>query len=246
MNTKDFLDIIKQSDISKHSRFLMKSIRPAIDIVKNVSNKPYLGCSRFGGSPDLQVGAEWPTYNNKPYRFLGQINFSEITGIETDFPKSGLLSLFFVDYSEDQCSLEPWDSGYIRAIFTPETSNLENIKAPQSVDEKSVCIEFSPTIDLPFDEYQMEEWPFDDEEEEDIYWEIRESLHKSYDYLLGYPSYCTLAYDPTPGTEWISLLTISSDNNLEWCWHDDDMLMLFIQREDLKKLDFSNIKAEAG
>lgn len=244
MSSNNLAEMIKQSGISKDTSVIMKSIRPAIDIIKNIDNEPYLGCSRFGGAPDLDVDTEWPTYNNKPYRFLGQINFSEMTGVDTDFPKSGLLSIFFDEYSDDESYLETWEPGYIRAIFTQDTSNLKNVDEPQLAKTKSVCIEFTPTIDIPYDSYQMNEWSFEDEEE-DIYREIRESLHSD-DYLLGYPSHLTLAYDPTPGTEWISLLTISSDDRLEWCWNDDDKLMLFIKREDLRKLDFSNIKADAG
>nr|WP_278246547.1 YwqG family protein [Clostridium lundense] len=223
----------------------MEVIRPAIDILKNEDSEPHLGCSRFGGAPDLPVGSEWPTYNMKPYRFLGQINFSEITSAETDLPKSGLLSLFVMDDFEEEYDLETWEEGYIHAIFTPDTTNLETIVSPNSIVGKSTVIEFSPTIDIPYDEYQVKNWPFT-EEENDIYSEIRESLHKSSDYLLGYPSHCTLAYDPTPGTEWISLLTISSDDDLEWYWHDGDKLMIFIKWEHLKNLDFSSLKADAG
>lgn len=245
MNTDKFLETVMQSDISKHKEFFVQVMHPAIDILKNENRQPYLGCSRFGGAPDLPVDTEWPTYNMEPYRFLGQINFSEITDAETGLPKSGLLSLFVADDSEGECYLETWEEGYIHAIFTPETTKLETIMPPNSINSKATVIEFSKTIDIPYDEYQVKDWPFD-EEESDIYSEIRESLHKSSDYLLGYPSHCTLAYDPTPGAEWISLLTIISDDNLEWCWHDGDKLMIFIQREHLKNLDFSSLKADAG
>ena len=44
-------------------------------------------------------------------------------------------------------------------------------------------------------------------------------------YLLGYPLNSTLAYDPTPGPKWWSLLTLGSDfSGLDWCWHDGDWL----------------------
>lgn len=245
MNINKFLETVAQSDVSKHKEFFIQAIHPAIDILKNESSEPYLGCSRFGGVPDLPAGTKWPTYNMKPYRFLGQINFSEITSTETGIPKSGLLSIFVFDDYEEDCYLEAYEEGYIHAIFTPDTTNLETIVPPNSIIGKSTVIEFSEALDLPYDEYQVEDWPFD-EYEEDIYSEIRESLHKSSDYLLGYPSHCTLAYNPTPGTEWISLLTISSDDDLEWCWHDGDNLMIFIKGEDLKNLDFSSLKADAG
>jgi hypothetical protein len=65
-------------------------------------------------------------------------------------------------------------------------------------------------------------------------------------YLLGYPFNTTLAYDPTPGPEWRSLLTLSSDDELEWCWHDGDWLVTFIEQQRLHAGDFSQIKSDAG
>ena len=66
------------------------------------------------------------------------------------------------------------------------------------------------------------------------------------DYLLGYPSYYSLGYDPTPGPEWIALLTLNSWRALDWCWGDGNKLMVFIERARLAARDFSKLKTEAG
>jgi hypothetical protein len=71
-------------------------------------------------------------------------------------------------------------------------------------------------------------------------------LHPSERYLLGYPFNMTLAYDPTPGADWRSLLTVSSDDDLEWHWHDGDWLVTFIEEQRLRAGDFSQIRADAG
>lgn len=246
MNRNKFQDIIEQSHIASHKEYLSQVLRPAIDILRNTDAQPRLGCSRFGGAPDLPVGSEWPTYETKPYRFLGQINFTEIASTEGGLPSKGLLSLFVADYNDDGDSyLEVFEDGYIHGIYIPETTNLETIMLPHSDIGKTIVIEFSTTIDIPYDEYQLKDWPFD-EVQSDIYTEIRNSLHKSLDYLLGYPSHSTLAYDPTPGEEWIPLLTVDSDDSLDWCWHDGDKLMIFIETERLKNLDFSMLRSDAG
>lgn len=246
MNKYNFLEMIEQSNISSHKEYLSQVLRPAIDILRNTDAEPRLGCSRFGGAPDLPVGSEWPTYEMKPYRFLAQINFTEIASTERGLPSKGLLSLFVADENDDGDSfLEAFEDGYIHGIYIPETTNLETIMPLHSDIGKTTVIEFSPTIDIPYDEYQLKDWPFD-EDQSDIYTEIRYSLHKSSDYLLGYPSHSTLAYDPTPGAEWISLLTVNSDDGLEWCWHDGDKLMIFIETERLKNLDFSRLRSDAG
>ncbi|WP_081909417.1 DUF1963 domain-containing protein [Aureispira sp. CCB-QB1] len=44
----------------------------------------------------------------------------------------------------------------------------------------------------------------------------------------------------------MSLLNLASIQELDWCWHDGDFLMLFIEKEKLAKGDFSNIQSDAG
>lgn len=245
MNKNNFLEMIEQSNINNHKKYLSQVLRPAFDIVRNTDTELRMGGSRFGGAPDLPIGSEWPMYEKKPYRFLGQINFTEITSTERGLPSKGLLSLFVANDNFEDVYLEAFEDGYIHGIYIPETNNLGTLMPPYSDIGKTTVIEFYPTIDIPYDEYQMKDWPFD-EVESDIYTEIRDSLHKSSDYLLGYPSHNTLAYDPTPGSEWIPLLTVDSDESLEWCWHDGDKLMIFIEKERLNNFDFSRLKSDAG
>jgi hypothetical protein len=88
-------------------------------------------------------------------------------------------------------------------------------------------------------------WPIS-ESQQDAYWELRCLLHPSRRYLFGYPFNTTLAYDPTPGPEWQSLLTLSSDDDLDWCWHDGDWLVTFIEEQRFSVGDFSRIMADAG
>jgi len=252
----NLIEAIEAKKLSKYREFICQSTRPAIDIIRRKNVKPSLGCSRFGGKPDLPVGSQWPMRKSVPYRFIGQINFAEIPPSDIGIPSAGLLSLFVLDNCDD----DPFwgDDDYVYTVFTQEPNNLETMTSPPNpnlqLDFENpgvAVVEFHHTIDIPFDEYQADNWPFtrdtfDDGLECEAYYELRKSLHKSNDYLLGYPSHCSLAYNPTPGPEWISLLTIDSDDNLEWCWHDGDTLMLFIEKEKLANLDFSKIKADAG
>lgn len=76
--------------------------------------------------------------------------------------------------------------------------------------------------------------------------DVRQGLCKD-SYLLGYPGVSSLAYDPTPGPEWVSLLTFASDDGLEWCcWHDGDYLHVAIERDRIAKQDFSALASDAG
>ena len=95
---------------------------------------------------------------------------------------------------------------------------------------------------LPRHEDLRDDWPFD----RDVLDQLTDAIDAPGEYLLGYPSFTSLAYDPTPGAEWISLLTVYSLDEFDWCWHDGDKLMVFIESEKLKKRDFSNLKSDAG
>jgi hypothetical protein len=97
----------------------------------------------------------------------------------------------------------------------------------------------------PWDESALKNWPIG-EEVADAYGALRRKLHPSHRYLLGYPFNTTLAYNPTPGPEWRSLLTLSSDQELMWWWADDDWLVTFIEEQRLGAADFSQIKSDAG
>ena len=248
IKTKDhLLEALEKLNLKKYKEFIAKTVRPAVEIVKKKNASSFLACSHFGGLPDLPARTRWPEYNSIPYRFLGQINFADIPANDS-LPHGGLLSIFVSDAQDDEHSIFYRDDGFVHAVYIPKLSNLETISPPPGFNIENPCeilVEFQPTVDIPFDEYQVKNWPFDDEEENEIYNEIRTSLKKD-EHLLGYPAHNTLAYDPTPGPEWVSLLNLFSNRKLQWCWGDGDSLMIFIEKEKLKIFDFSYLKADAG
>lgn len=99
---------------------------------------------------------------------------------------------------------------------------------------------------IPFRDELLEGNPLNDEQMGELTCDVMEKVDKKFNYLLGYPFYSSLAYDPRPSQDWTSLLTLSSVDELNWCWHDGDFLMLFIEKEKLKQKDFSYIKSDAG
>ena len=48
-----------------------------------------------------------------------------------------------------------------------------------------------------------------------------------------------------PWPEWCSLLTLASDDKLNWFWHGD-WLVTFIEKEKIRNADFSTIQTDAG
>lgn len=247
MEKNQLFKLVENSELSHHLNFFKHHIRPAIDIIRLPIDSP-LGGSRLGGNPDLPIDMAWPEHTYGPYRFIGQINFAEVPN-NVLLPKTGLLSLFFAEDPQDNIFWQ--DPNYVIGIYTPAGIPLITKSTPDTFPHhphKSIAISFALTWDIPFDEYQVKDWPFTKEEDDTfIYSELlRDSLHQSPSYLLGYPSHCSLCYDPTPDGNFISLINLPSYNDLNWCWHDGDCLMVFIDKDELAKGNFTTLKADAG
>lgn len=225
-------------DLSPHKGYLNSITKPSVDIsFSNDEAKEYE--SRFGGIPLVSKDFVWPTHEEVDYRFLGQINFSEIRQPAELLPESGLLSLF---YAYDEDSEIFWgDDGYVVGYFYPDITDLTLYKQT-STNRKAKKIVFSNGIEIPRHEDLRKDWPFNAE----VLYDLPGLEGYCEDYMLGYPSFYTLGYDPTPSDEWMSLLTLTSYDDLEWCWHDGDKLMIFIEKEKLKNVDFSYLKTDAG
>lgn len=225
-------------ELSPHTEYLNSITKPCIDITFSLDEAKD-GDSRFGGTPLVPKDFVWPTHQDGEYRFLGQINFSDISQVTGELPTSGLLSLF---YAYDEEGEVFWgDDGYVLGYFYRETNDL-SLYAQPIKSSAAKKITFVPGIEIPRHEDLRQDWPFDT----DALYGLSELEGYCEDYMLGYPSFNTLAYDPTPAEDWISLLTITSYDEFEWCWHDGDKLMIFIEKEKLKKADFSYLKTDAG
>ncbi len=153
-------------------------------------------------------------------------------------------------YAHDENGESFWqDPDYVRAYRFVDLEALQPVEPPAAVRLGSTStLDFQLGADVPRwprDKAAVKQWPIS-QSQRDAYWELRLRLHPSGCYLRGYPFNTLLGYDPTPGPEWRSLLTLSSDDEFEWCWHDGDWLVTFIEESRLRAGDFSQIKADAG
>ena len=238
--TPEILENFINSDeeLSPHKEYLNSITKPSVEIsFSNDQAKDYE--SRFGGIPLVSKDFVWPTHKKGEYRFLGQINFSEISSCPKLLPKSGLLSLF---YANDEDGEIFWgEDGYVISYFYPDIDDLVLYKQA-TTNHITQKIVLRNGVEIPRNEVLRKDWPFNT----DALYDLPELEGFCEDYMLGYPSFYTLGYDPTPGDEWISLLTLTSYDEFEWCWHDGDKLMIFIEKEKLKNADFSSLKTDAG
>ena len=79
---------------------ILDSIRPAVGVWprRPAADLPHAR-SRLGGLPSTPVGWEWPTYEQEPLLFIGQINCAELRKFANAalLPRDGMIS-FFADY----------------------------------------------------------------------------------------------------------------------------------------------------
>jgi uncharacterized protein YwqG len=237
-------------ELMLYASLLESWLRPAISLLPSDEATR----SRFGGIPELPPEEPWPTHlppggdgEPVPYRFLGQLDLAALPDVGAGLPREGLLVLFVADHplDPDVKALFWGDPGYAMARWYPEGTPVLLREPPEEVHASGVRhLRFAAAVDLPFDEDQAPSWPFPPDTE-DVYSALVSDL-RTFDHLLGYPAHSTLAYDPHPGPHWIALLTVFSDDDLRWCWHDGDALMIFIEAARLRSHDFGELRSDAG
>lgn len=251
--TESIVCRVRQSSaLAPHADYLQRLVRPAVRLSPSPGPDPDALSSRLGGDPMLPAGFVWPQAEVGWYRFLGQIDFGEVP--ETDLlPHRGLLSLFF---NEDEDGEVFWgDEGFVLGFCHADTTGLVPTPPPEDVrratrdlwdsDPSTRALAFAKTVDLPTIFEMLPDCPFDDEAR-DAYDQLLDEADAGSDHLLGYPRGYSLAYDPTPGPEWLTLLTLASHDPLQLCWHDGDHLSVFIEEARLREGDFSRLASDAG
>ncbi|WP_338761646.1 YwqG family protein [Bernardetia sp. ABR2-2B] len=243
MNVKDIEKAIEESSFAIHKDYIKALIIPSIEISRS-NSKIKIGSSKLGGIPDIPPSFECPQHEYGYYRFVAQFNLKDISPPFSQLPKEGVLSVFIADDDEGE---NFWgDDGYAKVYFFDNESDLKPSKNQYFSNQPCMSISLKNSVDIPFRNKLLKENPLSQSQLDELSYDIMEKLDKKLDYMFGYPFYSSLAYDPRPSENWISLLTLSSIDELDWCWHDGDFLMLFIEKEKLKQKDFSYIKSDAG
>lgn len=241
----DLDTLITEYPLGEHRAFLLALARPSIEIL-DLDQPPRPRVSKFGGPPDVPPGFAWPRHRLGDYRFIGQFALADLPPAGGALPRHGLLSFF---YAHDDDGESFWgDPDYVLAFHFEDWTELSPVEPPEAVDlGAETAIWFREGVDLPARPPgdPLGEWPVEDSRR-DAYWELRRRLHRGRGHLLGYPFFTTLGYDPTPGPDWVSLLTLGSNDESEWSWHDGDWLMAFVEAERMRVGDFSSIRADAG
>ncbi len=228
-----------------HVDYLETITKVAVEIRLVDDIPPRVAGSRFGGRPAVPTGFAWPEPANGDCRFLGQINFADIGSEVAGLPSAGLLSMFYTVGDDGDCAWH--ENKFVTASYWPDAHLcLESALSGATSESESIAVEFKRAINWPRHPGLRVDWPFDEHSEEMDLVAFGLAEHQADDYLLGYPSYCTIDFDPAPSEDWICLLTVSSHDCLGWCWLDGDKLTVFIHKDKLQNRDFSELYCVAG
>lgn len=267
---KSIQDVLKKYDVMHLEKDIIDTLEPTIQmhLCEEMDDNIKIGISKFGGSPDLPDEFGIPTKDDKPLRFLAQINLEEVQSYYKGnlLPAKGMLYVFY-DVEEQPWGYEPKDVGTHRILYTENTVNLKKRIMFAETFPSSV-ISFQETWTLA----QEKNWEtgLSEEDEWDFYVEL-ESIYEGKGYegfhhllgsaqaiqseemaeqchfvtnglYLGNSYHWEKEMEKLPGSpdDWMLLMQIDSNDESEMGWGDAGRLYIWIQKEELKQKNFEN------
>ncbi|MWC29463.1 DUF1963 domain-containing protein [Paenibacillus sp. MMS18-CY102] len=98
MNYGQIHSIISRLGLSEYSHEIMQAIKPSVRMALHPAQEQELalGCTKFGGNPDLPASFQWPVDGDEAFSFLFQLNLLELAAynIDSPLPQEGILSFF--------------------------------------------------------------------------------------------------------------------------------------------------------
>jgi uncharacterized protein YwqG len=218
--------------------------------------------SRFGGMPLVPKGWTWPTFDDEPMLFVGQINCADLAALPSArlFPRSGLIS-FFGDFDFlNGCAGGMEEEG--GAVFWwAETERLAPASEPiEDFQRLRRCaLAFYETVSLPDPSSQeIEQLPLDRDQRKrygELHGGVRRhgvASNRFRDFctskLLGWPDLIQRDFLPGPGGEHRERLLLqvgSYDDGTEFqCWGPGGLVYFTISEENLKERQFDQVLFE--
>lgn len=265
------LQKLREGELDALASAICSAARPALKIeLIPVEDEIPVGATKFGGKPDLSEGISWPEYEDKLHTFIGQFRLDDFrqTQAGTLLPGTGLLSFFVFDdpIETGQPAAEGSPGGW-KVIYSPDGSQLRRLDPPKEFDEgnrlASECaLRMQETLDLPnVNTYSLDQDYADEfiacrrakslgltKEHGDSYEQILEALlpeREERSHLMGWSHPQVLADDPVE-EDFNHLLTVASEEPMEWCWADGHQLFFSIRPDDLAAGDFEQVAITDG
>lgn len=251
------LQKLREEKLDSHAAAICAIARPALKLTPiRAEGEVPVGATKFGGRPDLDAAAEWPEFEGKLHTFIGQFRLEDLQATQAGrlLPSKGLLSFFVFDdpIKTGQPAAEGAEGAW-RVICTPDLSRLRRVEPPKEFDEGNrlapeCLVQMAETLDLPnVNTYELDREYADEflgcrrakslglgEEHGDAYEAVLEALlpdREQRSHLMGWSHPQVLADDPVR-EGFRHLLTVASEELLEWCWADGHQLFFSVREDD--------------
>ena len=245
MEHERLISVVRNTPLAEYADYLTQTAVRMLTIQRRDTANVK---SRFAGSPDLPPGFSWPQHEDGYYRFLLQLDLGEMSNCIPAQPNSGLLVLF--EKFDEGGNMDWTASDYIVASYFPDPTALITTESPAGREvHHPIPITFKSAWDIPLFDYFIESTYANTPLPKAMwreYSEVRDALHESPDFCFGCPTSRCLGFDPLPGPDWLQLLNLDSDEDIEWNFHDGGKLMIFIETARLANCDFTHLSTVAG
>lgn len=253
-------NLIRQHAPARLQDAVIERLLPAVALVatRTDDREIAVGVSKFGGAPDVPEDFAWPMWNERPLSFVAQINLDEIApfDIKNKLPSSGLLS-FFYDMNED--SDWPWgelaDEGGWRVFHLEGKLKRAEVSVETQISHglKTATITAQIFCDIPNSIYWidvdaielLEEIDLKENRECEEFLESLQTQRRSLK-MLGHSTIvqndarCETVWMTKRGNpdEWLVLLQMDMDDELDWMWGDGGAMFYLMHRDDLANRAF--------
>ncbi|MEI4803865.1 YwqG family protein [Bacillus sp. FJAT-51639] len=258
------IELYIPEQLKSYKEDILKSLKPTLKMTGKVGTTELWG-SKIGGDPYLLIGEELPkNKQGEALRLLAQINFEDVPHIDS-MPTQGILQ-FFVDATDDLVGADfdnPTTQEGFRVIYRQDIiKDKSKLVTEFNYDIGEDEEEFISPLEaeLVFEErlqpvttcdYRFgSEFLVGFEGEKEVQdgdrtvelWELYVDHMSNIGHRIGgYPFFTQ--YDPRDeGSKYDTLLLqIDTDDDLGIMWGDSGVANFFINKDDLARLDFSDV-----
>ncbi|MCR1934088.1 YwqG family protein [Clostridium tepidum] len=244
--------------LEKFRNEIEETMKPYIKIkLKEQKTMPWE--SKLGGDPYLEIGMEYPKTSCGEYlRLLVQINFEEVPHLEF-FPEKGILQFYILAddiYGLDlknQCIQDTFRVIYIPDVVKDREKLIKDFSFLGELEEKWYMpfnnegrIEFLAEKYMPvsWEDYRFNDLYSSLNLEEELVDDYIENLRADGCKIGGYPVFTQSDpryYDKNLERFDTLLLQLDCEDKCDLMFGDSGVANFFINKEDLKNLDFSKV-----
>lgn len=153
MNRATLEQTLNEAGLSRVARAISAAAEEAITF-RTTDGPVDADASRLGGQPRLPAGTAWPSREDRPLGFLGQIRLQDLPVVPGAalLPKDGWLS-FFYDVRDQPWGFDPKDKGAAAVLYRPAGQAATEAPWPAGLDDATRfparALAFSTKLTLP-------------------------------------------------------------------------------------------------